>query len=300
MNRILETKQLSFLYGKKPALNQININLNENQMIGLIGRNGSGKTTFMKLCAGLYQPSAGEINILGQNPLNNLAVLQEIIYSYTKVPHKSSLPLELIIEDFAGFYEHFDKVFAYKLLEFFSLHRKSKYSSLSQGMSSVLGFICAISTRAKLTLLDEPVNGMDISVRRKVYDILLRDYMEHPRTIVISSHILSELQELLSEMIIIDNGELVLYQSLDELQSMAYRVEGSKEAIQSYTASRTVLHQENKVTGSSAIIEEKLDDNTRKESKQLNLILSKVTPEELYIYKTNHGREMDLECLWEN
>lgn len=300
MSFIVEANQLTFRYGKKHAIRDFNINLNENQMIGLIGRNGSGKTTFLKLCAGLLQPELGEIKVLSQNPVNNLAVLKEVIYSYTKVPHKASLPLECIIEDFGIFYEHFDRVFAYKLIDYFSLSRHAKYSSLSQGMTSVVSFICAISTRAKLTLLDEPVIGMDIAVRKKVYEIILRDYIENPRTIIISSHILSELQELLSEMLIIDGGKIILYKTLEEIQSLAFRIEGTKEAVAAFTASHPALHEEHKVIGSSAIIETILDEAIDKESKQLNLVLSKVSPEELYIYKTNHGKEMDLDCLWEN
>jgi ABC-2 type transport system ATP-binding protein len=300
MNKAIEIKQLDFSYGKKHVLKNLSIDIHENQIIGLIGRNGSGKTTIMKLCAGLLSPESGEIKISGLNPVNNLSALREIIYSYTKVPHKPSLTLESIIESFAEFYEHFDKVFAYKLLDFFALNRRLKYSSLSQGMASVISFICAISTRAKLTLLDEPVVGMDISVRRKVYEVLLRDYIENPRTIIISSHILSELSDLLSEMIILDNGEILLYRPMEELQTMAYRVEGSKEAVNSFIIDRPVLYKEHKITGSSAIIEETLDTTIERDCKQLNLVLSKVDPEELYICKTNRGKEMDFDCLWEN
>lgn len=300
MKNVLEINQLDFSYGKKQVLKNISIDIHDNQIIGLIGRNGSGKTTIMKLCAGLLIPASGEINVFGLNPINNLTALREIIYSYTKVPHKPSLTLERIIESFGEFYENFDKVFAYKLLEFFSLNRRIKYSSLSQGMASVLNFICAIATRAKLTLLDEPVVGMDISVRRKVYEILLRDYMENPRTIIISSHILSELSDLLSEMIILDNGEILLYSPMEELQTMAYRVEGSKEAINAFIIGRPILYTEHKITGSSAIIEAPLDTATEIDCKQRNLVISRVDPEELYIRKTGHGKEMDFECLWKN
>jgi ABC-2 type transport system ATP-binding protein len=299
MNHVIEMQQLSFSYGKKHALKNIRIQMNENQLIGLIGRNGSGKTTMMKLCAGLLVPKSGEIKVFGQNPVNNLSVLNEVIYSYTKVPFKAPLTLERIITDFGRFYEHFDMVFAYKLMDYFSLNHRAKYSSLSQGMCSLVSFICAISTRAKLTLLDEPVIGMDITIRHMVYEILLRDYMEYPRTIIISSHILSEIQDLLSEMIIIDNGAVLLYKALDELQTMAYRIEGGREEVETFLTNRTVLYKEHKVTGSLAVLEASFDAAADKECKQLNLSLSKVTPEELYIYKTNDRKEMDIECLWE-
>ncbi len=300
MNYVIETQHLVFAYSKKPVLNAVSIQIHENQMIGLIGRNGSGKTTFLKLCAGLLEPKQGELKVFSQNPVNNLNVLQELIYSYTNVPHKASLSLEYILKDFAMFYEHFDLEFAHRLLEFFSLDHRMKYSGLSQGMTSVFGFICAISTRARLTLLDEPVVGMDVTVRRKVYEILLRDYMEHPRTIIISSHILSELQDLLSEMIMIDHGEIMLYKSMEELQTMAYRIEGSKADVTAFAKEHPALYEEHRITSSLAIIEAPLDEAVKNSSRQLNLVLSRVDAEELYIYKTNHGKGIDFDCLWEN
>jgi len=293
------TNQLTMSYGKKQAIKNLSIKINENQLIGLIGRNGSGKTTLLKLCAGLLQPNIGEIEVFSQNPVNNLTVLQDVIYSYINVPHKSNLTLGQIIEDFHTFYPHFDSDFAYRLLEAFSFKRHFKYRSLSQGMTSVFNFICAIATRAKLTLLDEPVLGMDITVRNKVYEILLRDYMEHPRTIIISSHILSELEDILSEFLIIDSGELVLYQPQEDIHNMAYRVDGSKEAIVTFLEGRPVLYEEHKVTGSYAIIEEPFNEAAEIDSKKLNLSVSKVGPEDLYIYKTTHGKELNLDCLWE-
>lgn len=300
MSYVIETDQLEFHYGKKNAIRHFDINIEENQIIGLIGRNGSGKTTFMKLCAGLLQPYGGQIHVFSQNPVNNLSVLQDIIYSYSNVPYKPSLTLERLVEDFAVFYPHFDTVFAYRLIEVFSLSRHAKYSSLSQGMASAFNFICAIASRSRLTLLDEPVLGMDITVRKKVYDILLRDYMEYPRTIIISSHILSELEDLLSRFLIIDAGNIVLYKTLEEINKMTFRIDGSKEAITTFIVKRPVLYEEYKVTGSFAIINTGCDETAIKDAKQSGLTISKVKPEELYIHLTNHGKEMDLECLWEN
>lgn len=300
MSYAIEAQQLCLNYGKMQAIKNFTIHIHENQIIGLIGRNGSGKTSFLKLCAGLLQYNSGDLNVLSQPPANNLEVLQQLIYSYSDVSHKNTLTLERIVEDFAIFYSNFDKVFAYRLFEVFSLSRHAKYSSLSQGMTSVFNFICAIATRARLTLLDEPVLGMDITVRRKVYEILLRDYMEYPRTIIISSHILSELEDLLSEFLIIDHGEIILYKTLEEIQAMAYRVNGNKESISSYIKGRPVLYEQHKITGSFAIINTAIDETAERDCKQLNLGLSKVGPEELYIYLTNHGKELDLDCLWEN
>lgn len=300
MSFVITAKQLSFQYGKKHAIQNFNIDINENQIIGLIGRNGSGKTTFLKLCAGLLKPTTGEIAVFAQNPVNNLKVLEDIVFTHNEVIHKASLTLETIIEDFTMFYPQFDSSFAYRLIEYFSLSRHAKYSSLSQGMTSVFHFICGISARASLTLLDEPVLGIDLPLRKKIYDVLLRDYMEHPRTIIISSHILSELEELLSEFLIIDAGQVLLYKSPDEIRTMAYRVDGTKEAVSTFASNRPVLYDEYNTTGSFAVMDCPCDEAAKSDSRKLNLVISGIRPEELYLYKTNHGKGMDIECLWEN
>lgn len=299
MSGVIEAKQVRLKYGKKTALNNISIDLGENQLIGLIGRNGCGKTTFMKLCAGLLEPTDGEIFVLNETPINNIDVLKEVIYSYPNIPHNPSNTLQRIFNYFSMFYPRFDQVFALKLLDVFSLKSSMKYKSLSQGMESIFNFICALSTRAKVTMFDEPVLGMDVTVRKKVYEILLRDYMEYPRTIIVSSHMLSELEDILSEILLLDQGTIIFYKDLEEVNSMAYRIDGSEEAVKAFAEKRDVLYEDHKTIGSFAIIEGQYDHIATKEGKDRNLIISKVRPEDLCIYKTIHGGKEDFECLWE-
>jgi ABC-2 type transport system ATP-binding protein len=156
-------------------------------------------------------------------------------------------------------------------------------------MKSVFNYICALSTRAKITLFDEPILGMDVTVRKKVYEILLRDYMEYPRTIIVSSHILSELEDILSEILLLDHGTIMFYKDMEEVSSMAYRVDGSEEAVRAFVEKRAVLYEDHKTLGSFAIIESQYDEIATKEGKDRNLTISKVRPEELCIYKTIHG-----------
>lgn len=299
MEHVIEANQLSLNYGKIPALQDITIALNGNRLIGLIGKNGSGKTTLMKLCAGLLEPTLGSIRVFGEAPADNLKILSDVIYSYPDMPHRGDNTLKQIIMNYGMFYPGFDSEFAYKLMEYFSLDRMKKYKSLSQGMESTFNLICALSARAGVTLLDEPILGMDVNVRKQVYEILLRDYMEYPRTIIISSHILSEIEEILSELLLMDSGKVILYKEMDEVRGMAYRIDGTKEQVTAFITGRSILYQEHKTLGSYAVIEEPCDDTVIRESSQAGISLSKVSPEDLYIYKTYHGREMDIECLWE-
>lgn len=299
MRGVIETKQLTFKYGRKTALNHVNLTLNENQLIGLIGRNGSGKTTFLKLCAGYYYPTNGEITVFQEQPFHRIEGLSEIIYSNPIVYHRGSNTLERILEYFKITYPRFDEVFAKKLLDIFSLKPTMRFWSLSQGMASVFHFICALSTRARLTLLDEPILGMDVASRKKIYEILLRDYMEFPRTIIVSSHILSELEDILSEILLIDDGQIILYKDIDEVRMMSYRIDGTEDAVRAFCSNKTVMYSNYNTIHSYAVIEDQYNNIILAEGVKHNITFSKVSPEDYCIYKTLRGGEADLECLWE-
>lgn len=299
MRGVIETKQLTFKYGRKTALDHVNITLNENQLIGLIGRNGSGKTTFLKLCTGYYYPTDGEITVFEEEPFHKIEGLGEIIYSNPNVYHKESNTLEQILEYFKLTYHRFDAVFANKLLEIFELQPSMRFRSLSQGMVSVFHFICALSTRARLTLFDEPILGMDVASRKRIYEILLRDYIEFPRTIIVSSHILSELEDILSEILLIDEGKIILYKDLDEVRTMSYRIDGTEDAVKVFCSGKTVIYSNYNTMNSYAVIEGEYNDISMAEGEKYNVAFSKVRPEDYCVYKTLRGGEADLECLWE-
>ncbi|MEG0308791.1 MAG: ABC transporter ATP-binding protein [Clostridium sp.] len=300
MDYCIEANNLMKSYKSKIALSDISVKLNSNELIGLIGSNGSGKTTFMKLCAGLLEKTQGELTVLGGAPMDNLNVLENIVYCYPNMPHDRNLSLLKITEYYKIMYPTFDFQFASKLLKHFDFNTKYKYDSLSQGMKSLFNFICGISTRASLTMFDEPILGMDVKVRKSVYDILLRDYIEHPRTIIISSHILSELENLLSELLIINDGTLVLYKDMDSIKESAYRVDGSSADLKEFFKNKNVLHENLSDFSAFGIIEEAITSSMEAEAKSRNLKISRIRPEELYVYLTGNNYEGGLDSLWTN
>jgi len=198
-----------------------------------------------------------------------------------------------------GWNQNFEKDFALKLVKYFDLNPQAKYSKMSKGMGSIFNFICAVSCRAELTMLDEPVLGMDITVRRAAYEVLLRDYTEHPRTIILSSHLLEELEGILSEIILIDNGRLVFYKDMDEIGKMAYRVDGPKEKVEDYCADKNIIFSRRGEFDSFTIVTGNLTEQMLFEARKSNIFLSKVGPEDLYQYLTKKNKEGELECLWQ-
>lgn len=166
-------------------------------------------------------------------------------------------------------------------------------------MASVFNFICGLSCRTKLTMFDEPVLGMDVSVRKAVYEVLLRDYSEHPRSFIISSHLISEIEGVLSDIILIENGGLVLYDTIDNIREYAYRIDGARNAIDTLTSGKEIIYSKAGDVGSYSILRGSITEDILSESKKLNLTLSQVRVEDLFVYLTKQNKEVELECLWE-
>lgn len=289
-------ENLNFSYKKKSAINNLNLSLNENQIIGLVGANGSGKTTFFNLCNGSLIPKSGNLTVLGCNPNKELSLRGEFIYSNHNLPVGNHYKLKQIIDFYNITYPHFDTEFATKLLDLFSLSIKNSVGSLSQGKKSLLHLICAISTRSKITCLDEPFIGIDIESRKMCYEILLRDFIEHPRTLIISSHNLSEIESLLSEIILIDNGSIIFYEDIDTVREMMFRADG--DDIDEYDNEDIIIKKTGEL-GNYLIAKGNVNSKLAKELASKGFKISPVSTEDLCVYLTTKNKESDLECLWQ-
>lgn len=287
-------------YRKNKALDGITVKIYENRMIGLIGANGSGKTTLMRICAGLEEKSSGTVLVYGADVTKDISVNEEVIYSMHDLPVGRQYKIGELLRFYDISYPHFDVVFCKKMLELFGISLKKTCRTLSQGQKSLVHFSCALATRCKVTLLDEPFTGIDIEKRKMVYEILLRDFMEHPRTILISSHNLSEIEGILSEMILIHNGKMLFYQDMDSVREMLFRVDGSKEEIQGFTEGRETICVRTKEIGSYAIFRGSVTGADAREARSCGLTVSPVAPEDVSVYLTMTEEGKELEGLWEN
>lgn len=294
------TTDLEMKYTKrsvKVALRNLNLKLHKDQIIGLIGANGSGKTTFFKLCSGALEPTRGKIEILGGDAVGDIRLKEEVIYSMHALPLEA-WKADAVLQFYYETYPHFDLEFAKKSLELFEIPGRKAVKTFSQGMKSVFHFVCAIATRCQVTMLDEPFIGIDIEKRKMAYEILLRDYMEHPRTFIISSHNLSELESVLSEMILIDHGNLIFYEEMDTVREMLFRADGSDEQVETFAKHEQVVHVSKGQLGSFLIGKGSGESAFAKEAKEAGLTISAVTPEDVCVYLTSNGKERDMECLW--
>jgi len=298
MDKIINVTNLTKFYGKKQALSDVALSIPENSIVGLVGRNGSGKTTLMKILAGRLDKSGGDVKVFNEEPMDNLKVQTKLVYTYHNVPFDPNWNLKTILYGYNKMFPSFDNDFANKLMNLFDLEGKMKYRSLSQGMASVFNFLCALSCRASLTLLDEPVLGMDVTVRKTAYEILLRDFTEFPRTFIISSHLLSEIEGVLSDIVLIETGRIILAGSIDDVRNSAYRLDGNIEVIEKYVKDKKVIYKKVNEMSSFAIIQEKYSENVMEAANEAGLELSPVRTEDLCVYLTRQDKEGEIECLW--
>lgn len=212
---LVETHDLCKNYGKKIALNNLNVSIEKGKIIGLLGKNGSGKSTFMKVINDLLTPTSGSILVNGQKP----GVNSKKIISY--LPEKTYLDSSFTIKDsvnmFKAFYEDFNEKTAYKLLKDLDLDKTQKINKLSKGMQEKLQLILVMSRKAELYVLDEPLSGVDPATRDYILDTILT-HRNTGSTILISTHLISDIERILDEVILIDDGKLIEHKSTSEIK----------------------------------------------------------------------------------
>ena len=213
---LLEFKNLSKKYGEKQALKNVNLKIPRGKIIGLLGKNGSGKTTLIKLINDLLTPTEGEVLINCKKP----GVESKKIISY--LPERTYLDKEMKVKDslkyFKEFYDNFDIEKAEKLVKDLGLDINQKISKMSKGMQEKLQLILVMSRKADLYILDEPLGGVDPATRDYILDTILSNFNE-AASVIISTHLIADVEKILDEIIFINNGEIVLTSSADELRN---------------------------------------------------------------------------------
>ncbi|MDX8361679.1 ABC transporter ATP-binding protein [Cytobacillus sp. IB215316] len=278
------TQNLSQKYGSKTALHNLNITLEEDKIYGLLGRNGAGKTTFMQILAGHILPSKGKILINNEQPFNNRNVLKSVCLINESNNFKRKLKLKHVLHVASKFYPTWSKQTADHLLHVFNLDPNMSARSLSKGMESALGIIIGLSSGAKITIFDEPYIGLDASARYKFYDLLLDEYKRNPRTFILSTHLIDEASNLFEEILLIQEGELLLHKTADELQEMSLQISGNIQAVNEYCHEKNVIFENEMIGRKTAMLfGEKLNIQ---EAKLKGLDVGRCNIQELMVHLT--------------
>ncbi len=217
MNAVISARNLSKHYGKKKAVDAISFDIPAGRIVGLIGPNGSGKTTTLKAALGLV-PFDGELNVLGLDPRTQRdALMQDVCF----IADVAILPTWLRVKDaidfVAGVHPRFNRAKAERYLASTRLEPSMKVKAMSKGMVVQLHLALVMAIDAKLLVLDEPTLGLDIMYRKQFYQNLLEDYFDENKTIVITTHQVEEVEHILTDLMFIRDGKIVLSASMDEV-----------------------------------------------------------------------------------
>lgn len=237
----IEVENLTRKYGDKYALNNLSFTLDEPKIYGLLGRNGAGKTTFMNILAGQLLETSGDIFIDGEKPFDNQRLTESVCLIKEGGNFKRDLKVKTTLNVFSMFYPHWDWDLVNELLDVYQLDRNAKIKTMSKGMESALGIIVGLASKAPITVFDEPYIGLDAAARKQFYDILLEEYKKEKRTIIFSTHLIDEVSLLFEEILILQDGELLLQQEADELRYNTCSVSGPKEDVEAFIADKEII-----------------------------------------------------------
>ncbi|KUO59479.1 MAG: ABC transporter [Gracilibacter sp. BRH_c7a] len=283
---VVSCENLSKAYNNFSAVKNLSFDLGENKITGLIGRNGAGKTTLLKLIAGFLRPTSGAVKVFSQNPFDNITVSSNIIFIDDNMNFPVSLTLSEILDSAGMFYKNWDDKFARKLISYFSLDLSQSHFGLSKGMKSTFNVIIGIATRCPLTLFDEPTTGMDSAVRKDFYRALLKDYVEHPRTFILSSHLLNEIDDILEDVLLIKDGTKALHLPVLDLKEYAIGLRGSQDVLKDFS-SKDIIHEESFGSDSSYIVVKNQFSQTKLEQlKASGVSMTSVASDDLCNYLT--------------
>lgn len=212
---LVRCKNLCKEFDGKPILKNVNLSITKGKIIGLLGKNGMGKTTLLKLINDLLIPTSGEVLINGDNP--NINSKKIVSYLPERTYLDKNMKVSQILTFFEDFYENFQKEKAIKLLKDLNLDINLKVSKMSKGMQEKLQLILVMSRDAELYILDEPLGGVDPATRDYILDTILLNFREGA-SVIISTHLISDIERILDEVIFIDKGKIALTSSADELR----------------------------------------------------------------------------------
>ncbi|MFQ6270480.1 ATP-binding cassette domain-containing protein [Kutzneria viridogrisea] len=252
---------------------------------GLIGRNGSGKTSLLSTLAAYRPASAGTVLVDGEDPFENPRTAAGTCFIRDE-PDLVPSTVDRVLRFAGRFRPTWDHTYAQALAARFGLSPDKRVGALSRGMKSALGVTIGPASRAPLTIFDESYLGMDAPARYTFYEELIADYGRHPRTVLLSSHLIEEVDALFEQVLILDGGRLLLHEDTDVLRARGQTVTGPAEAVDRFVASLTVVG-EKRLGGTKAVtVYGELAEDRRRQARAEGLDLGPISVQDLFVHLT--------------
>ena len=275
-------EHLTRTYRGVRALDDVTFTLQKNSITGLLGRNGAGKTTLMRILTGHEFRTSGAVKTFGEDPVENDAVLRRMVFIKESQIYPD-IKLKHVLAAAGRFYPNWDAELAASLVDDFSLPVDRKVKKFSRGMMSAVGIVLGIAARAELTFFDEPYLGLDAVARQLFYDRLLADYADRPRTIVLSTHLIDEISNLLENVLVLDHGRLILDAPADDLRGRAVTVSGSAGNVDDFTRGQEIWHRQSVGARATVTVAGPMPALDRRRAADLGLDLEPVSLQDLVV-----------------
>lgn len=284
---VIEARSLTKDFSGVRALEDVSFALEPNSIHGLLGRNGAGKTTLMRILTGQELPTKGSVLVHRENPFENASVLRRVCFVKESQVYPDRFRVRNVLASARLLYPWWDDALSRELLAAFELPTDRRVKKLSRGMTSALGIVVGIASRAPVTIFDEPYLGLDAAARQTFYDRLLADYAEHPRTVVLSTHLIDEVANLLERVVVVHGGRIVLDANADDIRGTAAAVTGPGTRVEEFVAGREVLHREALGSYAKVTMLGRLTNAERLRAAELDLDLTPVSLQQLVIHATS-------------
>jgi ABC-2 type transport system ATP-binding protein len=287
---VVEISNLMKRYRDTSALDDVSLTLQENTLYGLLGRNGAGKTTLMSILTAQNFETSGTVRVFGKHPYENASVLSRMCFIRESQKYPDGFRPRHAFQAAAMFFPNWDQQLCDQLIHDFELPQDRTIKKLSRGQTSAVGVIIGLASRAEITFFDEPYLGLDAVARQIFYDRLLAEYSEFPRTIVLSSHLIDEVANLLEHVIVLDHGRVVMDADADEIRGTAFTLIGPGALVEEFIGGREVIHRETIGSFASVTVEGPLSDLERREATELGLDVAPVSLQQLVVRRTAPDR----------
>lgn len=273
-------------FRKSEALKDISLTFDPGKIYGLIGRNGAGKTVLLSLLAAFREPTTGQVEIDGEPVFENADKMQQVSFIYTKNYEEEYENIPLILKFSERYRPNYDKDYAYRLLKRFKLPLDKPINKLSKGMQAALNVVIGLASRTPLTIFDEVYLGMDAPTRVIFYEELLADHIKHPRTFILSTHLVSEMDYLFDHVVIIHEGRLLLDNDYESISARGVSITGAADRVDAFVSGRKILNEQ-KLGGTKSIMTYgALSEEDRLSAQDQGLEVGPVSLQDLFIHLT--------------
>lgn len=297
MTNVIEVTGLTKRYRDTVAVDDVSFSIEKDTIYGLLGRNGAGKTTVMSILTAQNFATSGDVRIFGEHPYENAKVLQRMCFVRESQKYPDDSTALHAFRSARLFFPNWDQEFADRLIGDFQLPLKKTIKKLSRGQLSAVGVVIGLAARAEITFFDEPYLGLDAVARQIFYDRLLEDYAEHPRTVILSSHLIDEVSNLIERVLVIDRGRIIMDEDTDAVRGRAANIVGDAAAVDAFVTGREVIHRETLGHVASVTILGALTAADRAALTAAGLDIAPVSLQQLIVRTTQHAAAADPSAL---